>query len=247
MTQPSLEAKLLVGKFGRRFLDLFYAKVDDEFEDIPDLHILMYDKKGQIVTGSNIPSAVLANEIFERYAPDLRTYTPADIAMLTAPERGLNRDIVDLAVVLRSGCLEPPDAENKYLIADLAAQIVVQKENDRGVDSDRLPVMIPINSLRLKRSSHTKQGYAFALKNNATIVYAPQLDSKNNGKHFQTTEANGLPIFNEDGNKTLISCESELCRMCIGGLHLGVTGVMDSSDINGRIVVVRNSLKSNSK
>ena len=46
-----------------------------------------------------------------------------------------------------------------------------------------------------------------------TLIEAPQLVAKNHGLKFSRTDAKGLPIFSEQGNRTLYTSKDALSRL----------------------------------
>ena len=158
----------------------------------------------------------------------MRIATPADLERcLEKGELNLKGTYGDSGLVLRS------DGDpNQYLAKDLINQI-----KQKG--SLQFPLMVPLTGLDLKYDSNSPNNLSFELIDSSQLIYAPQLEHKNNQKKFNKADENGLLIFDSNGSRTLYTREGGLRRLYrYRGLDLnaGVGNLADSSS-DGRVVV----------
>ena len=219
-------ADFLGGDFGKPVLEEYNGRVKSDYNNASALNVLSYDDK--VAGGSNPFAVVLINQIVSQEG--LRTATQADLEkILKLNALDLRGFYEDSALVLRN-----QDDPNKYLAKNLAEQIKARQKL-------RYPIMLPLNGVELVNDSDSEYGLAFKLKEDAEIIYAPQLAHKNNHKKFSEADEKGLPIFDKNGERTLYTRESGLVRLYLGrdlGLHsYGVD--LAFSDSDGRVVIIR--------
>jgi hypothetical protein len=137
----------------------------------------------------------------------------------------------DTGLVLRTE--EDP---NLYLAKNLIDQV-----NQRLGKKAKMPVMIPLYGLELKKDSSTSNGLSFKLKDDAEIIYAPILNK--DGASFSSEDIDdktGLPKKLGSGSRTLYTRNSGLSGLCLCGyLDLGSYGSdLAYSGDDGRVVLV---------
>lgn len=122
--------------------------------------------------------------------------------------------------------------ENEYLAKDLAKQI-------KKYQNLSFPILMPLNGLELKVDKNAPNDFRFNIKDKNSIIYAPQLERKNNGKNFSTVDNNELPVFDKNGTYTLYTSDSGLRVLCRDWyLDLGAGyWVLTNSVSVGRVVV----------
>jgi len=222
-------ANFLTGDFGKAVLDEFKERAEADHDNADVLNVLLYSNN--IVKGSNPFAVVLVNQIVSQAG--LRTATPADLErVLQCNALPLRGQYEDSALILRSD-----GNPNEYLAGDLIKQ--VQARNPKA----KMPLMIPLAGLELANDSNSRYGLAFKLKEDAEVIYAPQLAGKNDGKRFSQTDRNGLPILDEEGNRIFyLWNNSGLSRLYLGR-NLDLNGNyydddLGSSNDGGRVVCV---------
>ena len=219
-------ASFLKGEFGMAILQEYKRRVQSDFDNSVTLDVLRYC--GEVVKGSTPFSAVLINKILEEYG--VRIAMPKDLEKIintnSLPLQGFYEDV---ALVLR-GEGEP----NRYLAHDLSTQIKRRQKLE-------YPVMIPLSSLHLNsRYFADYNGLSFKLRDDAEIIYAPQLVNANNCRKFCKTDFHGLPIFDDKGQRNLYTTDSGLSMLYLygnfdlssGNSNLNIAGPL------GRIVIV---------
>ena len=239
-----LSTRFLDGDFGEEVLREYKGKVRIDYEDNIVLDVLSYyHYNDRIVRGSNSFAVILVNQILPE---GMRVATPVDL------ERILRNESLDLkgnyevsALVLMSG-----DNQNAYLAKYLDKQIQTRGKIE-------YPIMVPLASLELINDPNSNYGLAFKLKEDAQILYAPQLAYKNHKRRYSKTDEQGLPIFDGNGERTLHTKRCNLSELflsrdlnlCINwdDLDCGsdfINSDPDSynirrSDPDGRVVVLR--------
>ncbi len=222
----------LEGEFGKDILQEYYRIAEEEFGRPYFLDVLYF--KDNVVKGSNPYAVCLMDSILEEIG--LHVATQADLEKTiklnnSNPALGLNLidQYEDTVLVLRS-----TDEPNKYLAEKLAKQI----ESRQKI---KYPIMINLTDLKIENDSKSPHGLSFKLKDKAEIIHAPQLGQNNYNKTFSETNENGLPVFDEKGNRVLLcTINSGLYGLCVNGsLGLGsLRSSLDGSCSGGRVVVV---------
>ena len=118
---------------------------------------------------------------------------------------------------------------NQYLARDLVSQIKQGR---------KYPLMIPLADLDLVQDQNSPDKLAFKLTDSG-LIYAPQFENSNNGKKFKEGDNNGLPIFDENGTRTLYTGEGGLRRLHRNwdlDLDAGDWGLAYSGGV-GRVIV----------
>ncbi len=217
----------LEGTEGQAILDEYNQIVSTDYQEASALNVLSF--ADNVVKGSNPFAFVLLNKILTQ--KKMRIATPADL------ERTLEKEAINLkgtygdsGLVLRS-----ENNPNEYLAKNLASQV---KEKGYNVGGDT--IMIPLAGLGLIYDSNSPNDLSFQLTDSSEIIYAPQLNKTNHGKKFNSADKQGLPVFEDNGSRTLYSNESGgLCRLYRNWvLVLGARGTdLANSGSDGRVVV----------
>lgn len=214
----------LSGDLGQSVLGEYQGRVQRDYNGNSALDVLSFSD--DVVKGSNPFAFVLLNQIVSEKG--MRIATPADL------ERALKEGEIDLkgtygdsALVLRSG-----DNPNEYLAKNLIEQL-----QRRG--SVQYPLMMPLIGLELKSDTRSPHGLTFVLTNSSEAIYAPQLEHANDCKKFSEADEKGLPIFNDNGTRTLYTRNSGLSRLYRNGdLNLDARdGGLTSSNSDGRVIL----------
>ncbi len=182
----------LVGDFGKEILKEYEERTELDYKNNKNLKCLLYKDLPEAwrkvltvqplgsVTGSNIFSAVLLNNIVNREG--LRIARPSDVQrFLRETVHGYHEDYGDTAIVI--------DKHNKenYLARDLAHQI-------KRKTKLKYPVMIPLTELELiPEEKNFEYGLALKLKEGANIIHAPILFNEKEGYFSWVNEETGLP------------------------------------------------------
>ncbi len=215
----------LEGDFGQQILEEYNQLVQSEYQNAPALQKLSFEDN--IVKGSNPFAFVLLNKVLQNHGKWVAR--PVDL------ERALEKEAINLKGTYGdSGLVLRSDGDpNQYLARDLINQI-----KQKG--SLAYPLMIPLTGLELVYDSNSPNDLSFYLTDSSEIIYAPQLNKKNHNKNFNKGDEKGLPIFEDNGSRTLYSSEdSGLCtlyRSRVRDLGAGDGGLVDSYS-GGRVVV----------
>ncbi|MBW2982601.1 hypothetical protein KY343_06985 [Candidatus Woesearchaeota archaeon] len=217
----------LEGDFGRQVLEQYNQLVQGEYQNASALQKLSFDDN--VVKGSNPFAFVLLNRVLKDHGKWVAR--PVDL------ERALERDAINLrgtygdsGLVLRS-----ENDPNGYLASNLVSQL-----RSKGYNVGGDVIMIPLAGLELRYDASSPHNLVFQLTDSSEIITASQLNESNHNKKFNKGDERGLPIFEDEGSRTLYSNESNgLCRLCRDGdLDLGAgSGVLAYSYGDGRVVV----------
>jgi len=211
----------LEGDFGREINEQVQGKYG-KFEAISKIKYA-----DNIIKGSNPFYVIAVNKFLPK---GFATAAPEDLEkIIELNALQLKEQYEDSALVLRT-----EENPNAYLARDLMAQIKARNPNAK------MPAMIPLSELELIADANSPHQLAFKLKDNSEIIYTPELAVENNQKKFSKTNEKGMPIFDNNGNRTIYTCKSGLSRLCLGrllDLDSGDEGLAYSDD-DGRVVVV---------
>jgi len=177
----------LEGDLGRQVLEEYNQIASKDYQGASALNVLSFGDN--VVKGSNPFAFVLLNKILAQQK--MRIASPADL------ERCLEKGELDLRGTYGDSGLVLRDSgnPNEYLLNNLATQINILET----------PVMIPLTGLGLKYDSNSPHDLVFQSTDFSEIIYAPQLNKTNHGKKFDSGDKQGLPIFKDNGSKTLYS------------------------------------------
>ncbi len=221
----------LIEDFGKEILNEFYSVVKSKYKDNSNLKVLNF--RDNIVKGSNSYSIFPMSEILSKYG--LRTIIPSDAQKIINKDENFLRGIyVDLGLVLRT-----ENAPNEYLAKQLGKQ--ARERNYKF--SNEAPLIFKSSDLELILDSNSNSGLGFKIRESASPFNASELSNKNSGKTFRITNENGIPIFDENGNRTLYTRGNGLSGFGLGRDSDLVSGdgVLAGSSDDGRVVVVRDA------
>jgi len=217
----SLEIGFLEGDFGK-YVD---EEVHKRYARIRGISQIKYD--GKIVGKLTLPYGVAVNEIIEK--DNLRTATPADL------ERILK---VDESILMQVYFIRHPEWDKKTYPYDSSCPFLFPTEMPFGTISalalsngtgnlylaenlmkqvkarnpkEKMPVVIPLKSLKLAKINDNPYEVEFQLKDNAEVIYAPILNKKSDKfckpLYFKSSDINektGLPIkLSKEGDREL--------------------------------------------
>lgn len=222
---------VLKGDFGKEMLKEYNSIVKQDYKDNSNLKVL--NSIGDVVKGSNSYSVFPMNKILEKEG--LRTATPSDVQRIINKDNSFLRNIYfDLGEVLRT-----EEGANDYLAKQLAKQA---KERSYKF-SNSTPLVFKSSDLELIVDGNSPSGLGFKIKESATPFNAPELSNKNDYKKFKTTNENGVPIFDKNGNRINYTRDNGLSRFVLGrGLGLYSSGGnLAYSDADGRVVVLEDT------
>ncbi|MEK6914049.1 MAG: hypothetical protein AABW83_00200 [Nanoarchaeota archaeon] len=191
------QADFLRGEFGKYILKEYNSRVKEDYSDNKNLRVLSYSDG--IIKGSNSFAVVLINQIIREN--NLRTATQADLEkILRLNALNLKGFYEDSALVLRSEG-EP----NSYLAKDLLRQLPAKQ---------KLPVMISLSDLELKKDDNSDYGLAFNLRDNSKVIYNHILEGNTGFFYSKDLDKNGLPKeVGLKGNRNFYSGNSGLSRL----------------------------------
>lgn len=220
----------LEGDFGKEILEEYNSIVNQDYKNNSALKVLI---SNGIVKGSNSYSIFLMDKILEKEG--LRTATPSDVQRIINKDNSFLRNIYfDLGEVLRT-----EEGANDYLAKQLAKQA---KERSYKF-SNSTPLVFKSSDLELIVDGNSPSGLGFKIKESATPFNASELSDKNDYKKFKTTNENGVPIFDKNGNRINYTRDNGLSRFVLGrGLGLYSSGGnLAYSDDDGRVVVLEDT------
>lgn len=224
-------ANFLVGDFGKAVLEEYNGRVKADYNNNDNLKVLSYNEDDGIVKGSNPFAVVLVNQIVEQEG--LRTASQADLErILKVKALPLIGQYEDSSLVLRLD-----SNPNSYLAKHLNEQL---KERDKKL---KLPIMIPLNGLKLEADSDSSYGLAFKLKEDAEIFYAPILNQCGYFNSEDVDKKTGLTTKTRryEGERYNYTAERGLRGLCLSRVF-GTDSYGDglaASDEEGRVVLVR--------
>ncbi len=191
----------LEGNSGKQILEEDNQRVKADYKDSSALKVLSFSD--DVVKGSNPFAFILLNKILTQQK--IRIATSADL------ERALEKEAINLKGTYGdSGLVLRSDGDpNGYLARDLINQV-----KQRG--SLQYPLMIPLAGLDLKYDSNSPHNLSFQLTDFAELIYAFQLEHKNDHAKFNKADEKGFPIFDQNGSRTLYTGEGGLRRLYRG-------------------------------
>jgi hypothetical protein len=229
-------AFLFEGLFGKDFLDEFNARAKRDYDDATVLKVLSYVTSSNRVTGSNVPSVVLANQILKPMK--IRTATQAEL------EQILNQNTLvfkghyeESSLVWRSD--ENPNEYFAQNISDQLRKHIALNPNSAYV--------IPLHACSLRQDVGSPNGLAYIINNPELVFEAPILMRKN-GSYLYSGNMNvltGLPneVYDFDLNgkdRRIFTHNSGLLRLGLGR-NLDVISYDDNLDLSisdGQVVCV---------
>jgi len=143
----------------------------------------------------------------------------------------------DLGLVLRTnGDLYSPN--------DYNARHLYKQLKHRGIKpSKKSPVLISLRGLALKEDDESSYGLVHLLTDETRIIQAPELSHLNNRKRFSRADERGIPIFDNEGERTFYARQCGIDRFCLDRdlslVSYWYWGLADSN-ANGRVAVVEN-------
>ncbi len=189
--------------------DRSFFKTDVVIYDGEDPHF-----SRDFIIGSNPFAAVLMDKILREGNFGYRIVNPRDIEDVVLSEPG-EIDIIDSFLALRF-----ERGPNEYLAKTLAKQITT-----RGKRVGKVPIAIPLRGLNLVIDANSPYGLNFELTEESSLISAPVLNPQDwfisysfrdnfNRKithyrgQFSTTDDNGLPILEREGERKFNICYS---------------------------------------
>ena len=175
--------------------------------------------------GSNLWKILLLNQI------GIRTATLAELDQIAQASddflRGTYEDSASVALRSNGDSYQ----KNDYLAKSLAR--LIRKRTFKE------PVVV--NGLGIKEDSHSPYGLGFKKRNSFDFFEAPELGYENNRKKFKILDERGMPIFDENGVRTLYTRSDGLSGLLLDG-YLSLDsdwGNLSNSGEYGRVVVVK--------
>lgn len=213
----------LEGTEGQAILDEYKQRVSKDYQGASALNDLSF--ADNVVKGSNPFAFILLNKILAQ--KKMRIATLADL------ERALEKEAINLKGTYGdSGLVLRSDGDpNQYLARDLINQV-----QQRG--RLQYPLMIPLAGLDLRYDSNSPNDLSFQLTDFAELIYALQLDHQNDRAKFSNGNEKGLPIFDQNGSRTLYTGNGGLRRLYRDrDLDLSARlRVLADSDSDGRVI-----------
>ena len=213
-----------------------HSAIASHYKEFPVVtYDISYDEKSDLVKGSKPFYLVAVNHELRGNA--LHTATPAELEMILAANArkeslGLNflGTYEDSALVVRT------DGDpNKYLAKHLVQQLRARNPKLK------LPVMIPLTGFDLVKDQNSPYGLSFVLRDEADIIYAPILNSKDNSfDSKQINASTGLPLKLGTGSRNFYARKEGISRLFLSrGLDLGsYDESLADSVVGGRVVIV---------
>ncbi len=228
ITLPNAEYSFITGQLANEI----HTQLQKDYKDFPV--ILQTNIENDVLTGSNPYIVIAINKILRNSFPEFRTATQADLEALIQKQGFENTQLrnhyEDTGLVLKT-----KDNPNEYLAKHLAKQL---KQINYDKFSNSNPLVIWLNQLELEKNPDSPSGLNFKLTPETLPFYAPVLSSKCN---FSTTDANGIPIKNEKGNRTSWTADAGIHRLYLSRnlLAYSLDEYLEYSNGVGRVVIAR--------
>jgi hypothetical protein len=164
-----------------------------------------------------------------------RLATPAELEQAVRQNPDFfRRTYEDVALVLRSE--GDTYTTNDFLAKHLAQQV---KARLGTMPTAEKPARISLKGMSLQENGNSPYGLVFNV-GDAEVLSVPELSHQNNRRRFKTTNEQGVPIFDAQGNRTLYTRDNGLSGLFLSnGLFLGSDDeVLDYSFSVGRVFVV---------
>ena len=179
------------------------------------------------LNGSNLFKVLLLNQI------GIRTCILSELEQIVQSGNDILRSaLVDTPSVVLRSYGDSFSEKNDYLAKTLAAFIKKRDFNE--------PIVV--NGLKLVEDNKSPYGLNFDKGSNFNYFEAPQLNDLNSRKKFVKLNEQGMPIFNNEGMRTLYTSPFGLTRLYLIS-HIGFHsnfGELAASIGMGRILVVKN-------
>ncbi len=165
----------------------------------------------------------------------VRIATPAELERAVGSHSDFFRNkYEDVALVLRSE--GDSYAKNDFVARNLAEQVEARLGE---MPTPEKPARVSLKGMTLKEDSNSAYGLVFNI-GDAEVISASEFSNANHGKRFLKTDDKGLPIFDEQGNRTFYARDNGLSRLYLDW-NLGLrsdSGNLGSSGSGGRVPVV---------
>lgn len=144
------------------------------------------------------------------------------------------------ALVLRTNgdSYEP----NNYIAKDLFKKV---KKRTGKTPTPENPARISLKGLKPTEHKKSDYGLSFLLTDETEIIYAPEFSHKNNQRRFSRTDERGVPIFDENGNRTFYTRDNGLSSLFLDGC-LGLDSdwdyILAGSVDGGRVAIVSDAV-----
>lgn len=178
--------------------------------------------------GSNLFKVLLLNQEGIRTATLSELEQAIDNGMIL---KGTYEDAPSVVLRSNGNSYQPNDYLAKYLFKEV-------KKRDKKLET--LKHSLILNGLKLKEDNNSSYGLILEPNENFEFFEAPELDHENNHKKFSRLNERGMPIFDENGSRTLYTKQDGLCGL-YSGVDLGLysyVGPLEGSGSLGRVVVV---------
>lgn len=127
---------------------------------------------------------------------------------------------------------------NDYLAKNLFRQV---KKRTGNVPTPENPARISLKGTKVKKNDRSDYGLSFLLTDESEILFVPEFAYENNQKTFSITDERGVPIFDNDGDRTFYARKDGLSTLSLNwGLTLHSLWHSDLADsyCTGRVVIV---------
>lgn len=202
-----LKFSLIRGDAGKEILSAYNKEVKNEYLNHCSLLNVLGNFNGKdIVGGSNVYENILLNEILKNEG--IRTATPSDIELILKEDKlnFMNNRYTDIGVLL-NGIGDINRASSIRLFNQI-------KKSNKNIE---LPVIIPLNSLKLIKNKGIFNLLDIELNENPKIISAQQLilEEEKNSKRFNKTNEEGSPLIDLHGNREVyLRRDKGLFRYC---------------------------------
>lgn len=236
--KSGIQATLLDGDLGIDFLNEFNWTADAYFKGNPYLKVLRLENG--VVTGSNVPSVILAASILRERGLHLPLLPDIENSF-RAGSLDLQTYFVDLSLLLRTED-DPSYQENNPISWNLARQLAYRKISF----SPEKTAVLPLSSLELHNSDKNKYGLSFRIRDNLDLREYPYtsytLSMETSFETEDTSLETGIPRRTRihDGSRKIWTRNEGLSVLSFhgGDLH-GDSGGLAYSNPLGRILVMR--------
>jgi len=172
------------GKFAEEIFNEFQeinkTKFNSKFLDILSLKRNPVNNFIEYIAGGNYFASVLMNEILERR--DLCLLSHEHLERIPGAKEKMHHQSLDMYLYLAT-----EDEPNKYLAIDIHNQLKAMKKEDIKMlnkdfgDTFRIPLIIPLRRLTLRKDESSPYGLAFDLKKPTSVRNFPDLGVRDYG------------------------------------------------------------------
>ncbi|MFA4952967.1 MAG: hypothetical protein WC584_01985 [Candidatus Pacearchaeota archaeon] len=210
------------------------ASAKELYDKVPE-HLrvgIKYNANEKEILGSTPFVVAGLNDVLENYG--MRTCNLRDLSLPEVMTFAKNKHYVDSRTLIARSKTDSNYNKNNSLLKTLYELAEEESGSIKG------PFMVEGFTFVLNSDDETGYGLTLAKKPDFKVIQDERLEGRYNGKTFSDVDELGLPLFNQNGNRTWYARDNGLSRVYlvrILDLYSGGRGLVGSYDV-GRVVVV---------